>query len=272
MTFEQWRTSIEKHYLVQGTDEWRGFQAWLEHLEGFRASAARSPNWDPKLLPEGHPFKDPKRYILRKLYNGTLLPTNEDVKRRESQRKKDEKTLEQLADLTTRANKLVKLATHDLPEANVVTSQDGDWTIDLTPLLRLYEDAAENYERAIQSSREVLWILQAKHVQAPDIIDHCLGLIVELKKLRPRRPKPGNSPLCVSEPPGERKRKSRGISEKQALALVYVALLAHGHDADDLDILDPENSRWGNVRRRVDTRTRRVIAVADRLAALVRKK
>jgi hypothetical protein len=289
MSFEQWRATIERDYFIEGTPEWKGFQGWLKHLEAFKRSAASMPNWDPKRLPEGHPFKDPKTYILRKLYYGTLIPAKNSGECNTSKRQNEENILKlenltkharsQIARLTTDINEIEEAAAHSTRLAMSVVSQDEDWEIDIAPLVLLYKGAKGMLECAVQQSSEVLGIVGGEHVQEADIVDHCLGLIVKLKSLgvlerKPVRSQQSSDLTCLPSPSfsGRQKSKSGVISEPQVLALVYAALLAHGHDPDELDALNPAASRYGNVRRRLDTRMLRAIAVADKLSALVRKK
>jgi hypothetical protein len=260
MDFEPWRKRFEQD-LRRGTKEWMAFQAWREHLEEFKKSAALRPTWDPKPLPEGHPFKDPKRYMLGRLYHGTLLPSDEDIRKQEEKRKQDEYTLNELEKLATHAESFVG---HLWKRGFWVSAEDDYFKVDLTPLLPLYNNA-------VQSSRHALWLLRRRYVRKPDVIDHCLALIIELKNLRLGKRRPSNFTSSVRKPPGQPRREWLGIPERQVLALVCLALRAHGHNAKEIDSVDPSHVRYGNVRRRVDSRMREVIAQFDEISASMRK-
>jgi hypothetical protein len=243
MTFEQWWKRFEQSLRV-GTPAWKAFQAWSQHIVEFQRSASQMPKWNVvrRPSPGGSPLSPftaaPKTYIAHSLYHGTLPQSDETRKRKKEQKKQDRYALRELDELATHAEEFVA---HLSKREPWVATDDDYFCVDLTPLLQVYGGAA-------QSSRRALSLLQIPYLHNPDVLDRCLPLIAHLTRRRHRVPEP------------------------QALALIYSALLAHGHNPEDLASFDPPKFRNGNVRKRLDSRTRRVIAMANVISAHTRKK
>jgi hypothetical protein len=206
MNFDQWRKRFQDKLIV-GTPEWKAFDAWRHHLEEFQRSAAKMPNWDVirKDSGKGDPFSTaPEKYILNRLYYGTLPPSDEDTRKQQDRKKLDTDIRKELENLAAHAEKFVEAD-------NEVATEDDYFTFDLTPLRQLYREAA-------QSSRRALAQLRRPYSREPDILDRCLGLIAALPMGGDRKRKAGGPNSHVNERP-QTKAESRGITEPQAVAI-----------------------------------------------------
>jgi hypothetical protein len=260
MTFEQWRKRFERS-LRNGTPAWKAFEAWRKHLENFQHSASQMASGGAlrKPSPKGVPLSpftaNPESYIMAFLYSATLPPSENDVQLQKKQHKQDEYVLKELERLAKEAEGFV--ARFSKRETGTrVASEDDYLKVDLAPLLQQYKEVA-------QSSRWAILLLRRPYLHKPDVLDRCLGLIADLTRRRIREGKVG-VPVIND--------RQLGIPESQALALIRSALLAQGHSEEEIASLDPLKARDGNVRKRLDSRTRDLIAIFDAISAQTRKK
>jgi hypothetical protein len=258
MTFERWQKRFQQS-LKNGTPAWEAFEAWRKHLEGFQRSASKMPDVDvlsrsvKKAMLSSPSMVDPVSYIMGSIYHATLPPAQDDLQNQKKQHRRDEYVLKELDRLAREADRFVA---HFGKRKSWVASDDDYLKVDLSPLLQQYEEVA-------QSSRWALLLLRRRYLHKPDVLDRCLGLIAFLTRSRIRERKVHDR--------GANDRQL-GIPESQALALIHSALLAQGHREDEIAILDPLKVRDGNVRKRLDSRTRDVIAIFDAISARTRKK
>jgi len=177
----------------------------------------------------------------------------EPTQKQKQRHKQDEYILRELDTLATEAERFVA---HFSKRETWVASDDDHLKVDLIPLLQQYEEVA-------QSSRWAIFLLRRPYLHKPDVLDRCLGLIAFLTRRRIRERKTGVPDVND---------RQMGIPEPQALALIHSALLAQGHSEEEIASLDPLKVRDGNVRKRLDSRTRDLIAIFDAISAQTRKK
>jgi hypothetical protein len=262
MTFEHWQKKFEQFLRVgpEGEPAGRAFDTWCEEVRTFQESASRMPHLEK--LPKGNPYTTtPETYVLHRIYYGTLLPSDDESRKRQNQRKRDEYTCKELDSLARHAERfVVQLRTM----GSEVSTDDGYFALNLGPLLQLYTEAA-------QSSRVALSLLRRPYLHKADILDQCLGLFATLTRRRYDK-RNARAPISHLSDDAQPKGERLGIPEPEAVALVYLALRAHGFKKEELASLDPLKVRDGNVRKRLDSRIRRVVATANVISARTRKK
>jgi hypothetical protein len=243
MTFEEWQKTFQRSFRARHGKLARGaFDAWCKKVRAMQEWASRLSYLEK--LPIGHPWNTaPEIYVSKRIYYGTLPPSQEDSRTRQNLRKRDKYTCKELYSLASHAEQFVAHLWSAGPE---ILSEDEYFTLNLWPVLQSYKEAA-------QSSRVALSLLQRPYLHKRDILDQCIGLLATLIN-------------------GRYGKGSKGIPIPQAVALVYLALLAHGYKEEQLASLDPLKARDGNVRKRLGSRTRSVVAVANLISAQTRKK
>jgi hypothetical protein len=139
----------------------------------------------------------------------------------------------------------------ELENVKCVVSIDDFWQLDLTPVCDVYRQAATLSREAL----ELHSMLRQSYVHKSDILDLSLSLAAGLRGKTKARDKK-SVPL---------------MSEKEIVALLNAAMSAQGYKGKQLDMLDPELARHGDLRKRLATRQKSLVASLNKISARTRK-
>jgi hypothetical protein len=204
------------------------FETWRERFE--KSILVKTPEWTALqqyigFLEQGSSDRplspspvDHRTIALQLIYGSTCPPRQQD----EQNHKRDAYIRKALRSITIQAESFVSnLRNAVLFDAGPVIVKGDSHApgIDLSSLLKQYQSVAK-------SSRAYLALLEWRWITKERLVDRGIGLSLELER------------KC-------------NIRERLALALVRLALLAHGCPEDELeDLRDPDKIRAGNFRKR----------------------
>jgi len=176
----------------------------------------------------------PREHLMSILYRDTI-PF--DKRSHRASKETDERTLNLLEELTQAVERYVELLSK---RPGRVHSTDDLGYSDLSALL-------EPFLAAVRNTRRWLPYLRRPYVREPDKLDQSVGLLRQLQN-------------------------RTGITELEAVDLVRVAFLAHGCSEDDVKVFTTSSVRAGTIRRRIQSRSQRLIRLVEKLASERKRK
>lgn len=218
ITFEEWRRRFEKILLAR-TEAWTALRTYIGFLE------QRPSRWLRWMGQENPSRADVRTGALRLIYGHTLplLQLNEQ------KRKSNAYTRKALRDSIKQAESVISCLQNTTFNGLPGVFVPGDILapkIDLFPLL-------DKYQSMVECATGFLALFDWQCAHKSNVLDQAVSLTIVLER------------DCK-------------LQERQALALVRLALLAHGYPEDELeDLMDPHKIRAGNFRKRKEASLKR---------------
>jgi hypothetical protein len=222
--FKAWQKRFNRLLLV-GKPAWKALHKWLRREE-YREEVLSKPE-----ILIGKEIVKQERFPAGNAESRMTLLLNQlysETRPPEQNRKKrDNQVLKALDSLATQAEAFIK----NLQTTGVwIEAEDCSSELDVTALLNIYNTAAKD-------SRYVLDLLRREYVHRSDVLARCWGIIFYLQS-------------------------TIGVTESHAVALVRLALCAHGYDLDDLVLshLSDHSVSAGTIRKRIAKKRQTVFA------------
>jgi hypothetical protein len=194
--FKNWTERFDS-LLISRTPAWRGLQKLI------------ACNSDVFLDPLYSAIPDRRISCLFLIYDMTSI-----IDMPSSVIKSDERSRKRLERITADIESYVAYLRKVGP---LILSTDGLIPMEMTPVLRAFESAAE-------VSRSFLTCLQRRYARFGDRVDFCLHFLNILN--------------------------NNGIPEKEAYGLTQIAMEAHGYKPDEIELLNDTHLRDGTIRKR----------------------
>lgn len=210
LDFPAWQKRVDQ-FLGSGEPSWRALRKWIESIESIRRSQRIMWGSDPLMKRHLRHETEARTEALQTLYGQTCPPHLEEKLARVNRQKYVKSTLSALDDLASQAEGFARRLRDNGIQ---IEAEGGMFSVDLTPI-------AESYERAAIRSRYVLCLLRRPYTHDATLVSRCAPLFLTLM-----------DDFRVTEP--------------EAVALLKLALLAHGYREEHLKEFAP---RSGTLRK-----------------------